>query len=85
MIYLLLYFSLVASYTPFFKEAWEKKEGTEKLFNFATDDEYNSSTAQMLQNIGRRAPSALPQLPYKDKPYFGTFGVKPSKNHMNNR
>ena len=74
--------STVASYTPFFKEAWDRKLATEKAFNFTFDDDYSdlNSPHEMLQSYGARVPTALPKVPYKAEP-FGTFGIRTEKIH----
>ena len=67
---LFLYYFPAASYTPFFKESWEKKLDTEHMFQFSMED---NSTALVesrgFEAIRSRPPASLPKGAKKLEPF----------------
>lgn len=78
-----------ASYTPFFKDCWDKKTDTESAFTFNDDTSLTSSQKNekwILERLGNRPPVPLPDHANTNhvvrKESFTTFGKGSTSNRF---
>ena len=70
-----------ASYTPFFKESWDRKSDTESTFTFSGDETSGATLErqEIFERVSKRPPATLPKPPPRR---FETFGKTGNSNRQ---